>query len=138
MADGLKTVGFLDWFPNQTAASVHGFPMLWIVIALVLVYYLAHYMFASLTAHATSLLPVFPGAAMAVPGLPMKELALLLCFTSGLSAALTPYASGPSAIFHGSGYIPQREFWRLGLIFGMIFLSVYLVIGVAYLEWYLG
>jgi L-tartrate/succinate antiporter len=138
MADRLKTVGFLGWFANQTAASVHGFPTFWIVIAFVVVYYLAHYMFASLTAHATALLPVFLAAAIAVPGLPMKELAMLLCFTSGLSAALTPYASGPSAIFYGSGYIPQKDFWLLGFIFGLIFLSVYLLIGVPYLQWYLG
>jgi len=137
LADGLKTVGFLGWFAKHTAEFVHGFPTIWIIVCFVIVYYLAHYMFASLTAHATALLPVFLAAALAVPGLPIKQLSLLLCFTSGISAALTPYASGPSAIFYGSGYIPQSDFWRLGLIFGFIFLGLFLLLIVPYLGWYL-
>jgi L-tartrate/succinate antiporter len=138
LADGLKTVGFLGWFASRTAGLVQGFPVIWVIVAFVAVYYVVHYMFASLTAHATALMPVFLAAALTVKGLPMKELAMLLCYTSGLSAALTPYASGPSAIFYGSDYVPSRDFWRLGLLFGAIFLVVFLGIGVPYLGWYLG
>ncbi|HEX7835823.1 MAG TPA: DASS family sodium-coupled anion symporter [Kofleriaceae bacterium] len=138
LADGLKTVGFLDWFAKNTAGLVHDLPATWVVICFVAVYYVVHYAFASLTAHATALMPVFVAAALTVKGLPMKQLSLMLCYTSGLSTALTPYASGPSAVFYGGGYIPTREFWRLGLIFGVIFLAVFLGIGMPYLGWYLG
>jgi L-tartrate/succinate antiporter len=138
LADGLKIVGFLDWFATHTAGLVQDLPAIWVVICFVAIYYIVHYAFASLTAHATALLPVFLTAALTVKGLPMKQLALLLCYTSGLSAALTPYASGPSAIFYGSGYLPTRDFWRLGLVFGAIFVIVFLGIGVPYLGWYLG
>lgn len=138
LADGLKLVGFLDWFATHTAGLVHELPATWVIICFVAIYYVVHYAFASLTAHATALLPVFLAAALTVKGLPMKQLSLMLCYTSGLSAALTPYASGPSAIFYGSGYLPTRDFWRLGLVFGAIFLVVFLAIGVPYLGWYLG
>jgi L-tartrate/succinate antiporter len=137
LADGLRIVGFLGWFAKSTAGYVHDLPTVWIIVSFVAIYYFVHYMFASLTAHATALLPVFLAAAVTVPGLPLKQLALLLCFTSGISAALTPYASGPSAIFYGSGYIERKDFWRLGLIFGLIFLTAFLAIGVPYLGWYL-
>jgi L-tartrate/succinate antiporter len=33
-------------------------------------------------------------------------------------------------VYFGSGYIPRRDFWRLGLIFGLIFLGVLLGVGV--------
>ncbi len=138
LADGLKLVGFLNWFAVATAGLLKGLPILWIVVLLVAIYYLVHYMFASLTAHATALLPVFLATAVAVPGLPMKMVALLLCYTSGISSMLTPYASGPSAIYYGSGYIDRKDFWRLGCMFGAVFLAVFLAMGVPWLRWYLG
>jgi L-tartrate/succinate antiporter len=45
---------------------------------------------------------------------------------------LTPYATGPSPVYFGCGYISRRDFWVLGLVFGVIFLAVLLVIGVPY------
>jgi L-tartrate/succinate antiporter len=138
LADGLKMVGFLKWFAALTAGLLTGLPMLWTVVLFVAIYFLVHYLFASLTAHATALLPVFLVAAAAVPGMPLKLLAMGLCYTSGISAMLTPYASGPSAIFYGSGYIERKDFWRLGCIFGLIFLGVFLALGIPYLRWYLG
>jgi L-tartrate/succinate antiporter len=135
LADGLKTVGFLGWFAGRTAGLVQGLSAIWVILAFVGIYYVVHYMFASLTAHATALMPVFLAAALTVTGLPMKQLGMLLCYTSGLSAALTPYASGPSAVFYGGGYVPTRDFWRLGLLFGAIFLVVFLGLGVPWLAW---
>ncbi|MDO9066164.1 MAG: anion permease, partial [Chloroflexota bacterium] len=43
------------------------------------------------------------------------------------------YATGPSPIYYGSGYITRKDFWVLGLVFGAIFLAVLLIIGVPYL-----
>jgi L-tartrate/succinate antiporter len=110
---------------------------MWVVIAMVAVYFLVHYMFASLTAHATALMPVFLTAVMAVPDMPLKTVAMLLCYTSGLTCLLTPYASGPSVIYYGSDYISRVDFWRLGAIFGIIFLAILLTVGAPYLSWYL-
>ncbi len=137
LADGLALVGFLKWFATLTAGALQGLPILLIVVLFVAIYYVVHYVFASLTAHATALLPVFLAAALTVPGMPLKLLSLLLCYTSGISAMLTPYASGPSVIYYGSGYIDRRDFWRLGAVFGALFLVTFLVAGVPYLRWYL-
>lgn len=137
LADGLKVTGFLKWFATVTAAMMKGLPVMTIVLLMVAIYYIVHYMFASLTAHATALLPVFLTAVIAVPDMPLKLVAMLLCYTSGISCMLTPYASGPSAIYYGSGYIKRTDFWRLGAIFGIIFLSALLLLGVPYLKWFL-
>ena len=58
MADGLSKVGFLKWFAGGAAGALSGYPVMTIVIALTVVYFVVHYMFASLTAHTTALLPV--------------------------------------------------------------------------------
>jgi L-tartrate/succinate antiporter len=61
---------------------------------------------------------------------------MLLCYTLGLMGILTPYATGPSPIYYGSGYVAPKDFWRLGFIFGLIFLVVFLIVGVPYMRWY--
>jgi L-tartrate/succinate antiporter len=137
LADGLKIVGFLKWFATATSGLMQGLPIIWIVVLMVAIYYLVHYMFASLTAHATALLPVFLASAIAVPDMPLKLVSMLLCYTSGISCMLTPYASGPSAIYYGSGYIERKDFWRMGFLSGMIFLGLFLFLGVPYLKWYI-
>jgi L-tartrate/succinate antiporter len=138
LADGLNKVGFLKWFAGATSAGLNGLPIMWIVIGMVAVYFVVHYMFASLTAHATALLPVFLAAVAAVPDMPLKLVVMLLCYTSGISCLLTPYASGPAVIYFGSDYVKRADFWRLGAIFGFLFLVALLVLGVPYLNWYLG
>jgi L-tartrate/succinate antiporter len=35
----------------------------------------------------------------------------------------TPYANGPAPVHYGAGYIPGRDFWRLGAIFGALFIA---------------
>lgn len=137
LADGLKLVGFLKWFAGATSGLLKGLPIVWIVILMVAIYYLVHYMFASLTAHATALLPIFLAAVVIVPDMPLKLVSMLLCYTSGISCMMTPYASGPSVIYYGSGYIDRKDFWRLGAVFGAIFLGVFLLVGVPYLKWFL-
>jgi L-tartrate/succinate antiporter len=136
LADGLRLVGFIKWFATITAGVMKGLPLIWIIILLVAIFYMVHYMFASITAHTTALLPVFLATAIVVPGMPIKLLAMLLCYTLGLIGILTPYATGPSPIYYGSGYISRKEFWTLGFIFGVIFLVVFLIIGIPYLRWY--
>ncbi len=133
LADGLNRVGFLQWFAAATAGALAPIPVALIIPLFAASFFTAHYMFASLTAHATALLPVFLATGAAVPGMPVRSLALVLSYTVGLTSVLTPYATGPAPIFYGSGYISRKEFWTLGLIFGAIDLSVLLAVGVPYL-----
>jgi len=133
LADGLQRVGFLAWFATRTAASLLPVPATTRLVLFVVVFFVAHYMFASLTAHATTLLPVFLAAGMAMPDLPARPLALLLCYAIGLMGVLTPYATGPAPIYFGSGYISRPAFWTLGGIFGAFFLLGLLALGVPWL-----
>jgi len=138
MADGLNKVGFLKWFAGGAATAMSGYSVMIIVIMLTVVYFVVHYMFASLTAHTTALLPVLLTAAIAVPEMPVKLISLLFCYTLGLMGIISPYATGPGPIYYGSGYVSRKDFWMLGLVFGAIYLAVLLVIGLPYLNFYLG
>lgn len=138
MADGLNKVGFLKWFAGGAAGALSGYSVMTILVALTVVYFVVHYMFASLTAHTTALLPVLLTAAIAVPEMPVKLISLLFCYSLGLMGIISPYATGPGPIYYGSGYVSRGDFWRLGLIFGAIYLAVLLVIGVPYLLYVIG
>ncbi len=63
----------------------------------------------------------------------VRPLALALCYTVGLMGVLTPYATGPAPIYFASGYISRKEFWTLGLLFGLLYLFVLLALGLPYL-----
>ncbi len=58
MANGLTRSGFIDWFANTMSTHLEGFSPDATVIVLVLVFYFAHYLFASLSAHTATMLPV--------------------------------------------------------------------------------
>jgi anion transporter len=133
LADGLNRVGFVRWVARGFAARLAGIPPLTTMAILVAFFFLVHYMFASLTAHTAAVLPVVLATGMAVPGLPVDVFALLLVYSLGLMGVLSPYATGPAPVYYGSGYVSRRDFWRLGLVFGAIYLAVLLGIGIPYL-----
>jgi L-tartrate/succinate antiporter len=92
-----------------------------------------HLTFASVTAHVTAMIPVLLAVASTVQGVNMPTLALALCLQLGIMGIITPYGSGPSPVYYGSGYLPPADYWRLGAIFGLIFFTAFLVIGVPWM-----
>ena len=68
-----------------------------------------------------------------IPGLDMAAFALMLCLTLGLMGMLTPYATGPSPVYYGSGYLPARDYWLLGGVFGLVFIAAFLLIGMPWM-----
>jgi citrate:succinate antiporter/L-tartrate/succinate antiporter len=133
LADGLNRVGFVTWAARGFAAALGGLSPFAVMMLLVVFFFLSHYLFASLTAHAAAVLPVVLATGIAVPGLPARPFALLLCYSLGLMGVISPYATGPAPVYYASGYVSRRAFWLLGLVFGLIYLAVLLAIGVPYL-----
>jgi len=130
LADGLNRVGFVTWFAETVAGPLAGVSPIVAMVILIAVFFFAHYMFASVTAHTTAMLPVMLAVGATIPAMPMREYALLLCLTIGIMSVISPYASGVNPVYYGSGYLPTRDFWRLGAIFGLIFLTVFLAVSV--------
>jgi L-tartrate/succinate antiporter len=60
----------------------------------------------------------------------METLALGLAMTTGLMGVITPYATGPGMAYYESGYLPSLDFWRLGTVFGFVFLGTLLLLGI--------
>jgi L-tartrate/succinate antiporter len=134
LASGLAQVKFVEWVGKMLAPLFAGLPPAVAIAVVVGSFFVVHYLFASVTAHTTALLPVFLTVAVALPGLSPKAWALVLAYTFGIMGILTPYATGPSPIYFGSGYIKGRDFWVFGAILGAAFLAALILIGVPWLR----
>jgi L-tartrate/succinate antiporter len=133
LADGLGRVGFVKWMADLVASHMGGFSPTSAIIVLLLINFFVHYMFASGTAHVTALIPVLLAVGSTVPNMNMPQLALLLSLELGIMGIITPYGTGPSPVYYGSGYLPSTDYWRLGAIFGLIFLAVFMATSLPWL-----
>jgi L-tartrate/succinate antiporter len=133
LADGLNRLGVVTWAANAATRTLLGMPPLLTMVLLVSFFFGAHYLFASLTAHTIVVLPALLSAGALISGMPVKVFSLLLVYAIGLMGVITPYATGPAPVYFSSGFIPRRDFWALGLVFGLINLVALLAIGMPYL-----
>jgi L-tartrate/succinate antiporter len=133
LADGLTRVGFVKWFAESVAGHLTGVTPIVAVAALLVINFFGHYLFASITAHVTAMIPVLLAVGSTIPGVNMHTLALGLCLQLGIMGIITPFATGPSPVYYGSGYLPAADYWRLGAIFGVIFFAAFMVIGVPWM-----
>jgi L-tartrate/succinate antiporter len=134
LAGGLNNVGFLDWFANKITSAISSYPPALMLLVLLLVFYFIHYLFASSAAHVTALLILFLVAGRNIPGIDFPLLTYLLLYSLGLMGILTPYATGASPIWYGLGYIPTKTFWKLGALFGIIFIAVLILVGIPWIK----
>jgi L-tartrate/succinate antiporter len=130
LAGGLAQTGVVAWMARLVAPSLAALPTLPALVGLILLFFLLHYLFASVTAHVTALLPLMLTMAAQIPGLPIDKAALALCLTLGIMGIISPYGTGPSPVYAGSGFLPGRDYWRLGALFGAFNLLLFLLVGV--------
>ena len=128
MASGLSKTGVLKWMGTGLEGYLVGMTPTVLMLSMLLIFFVLHYFFASVTAHTTALLPLF--MAIAVQMIAPEQLvpfSILMAGTLGIMGILTPYATGPSPIWFGSRFIPTGTFWLLGGVFGALYIAVLLV-----------
>jgi DASS family divalent anion:Na+ symporter len=128
LAGALQDAGFPDALAQGVAREVGGWPWTWALVILLVVYYYAHYGFASLAAHVTAMFPAFFAAAIGL-GAPPLLTALSFGAFSSLNAALTHYGTGPAPIIFGAGYFTQAAWWRIGVVISFLHLAIWLPVG---------
>lgn len=133
LASGLNQTGFISWFGQSIALQLNDFSSTMIMLFLVIIFYGLRYLFASATAYTSALAPMMIATAVIIPDINITIFGLLVGAAVGLGSILTPYATGPSPIYYGSGYLPTQDYWRLGGIFGSIFLILLLLTGILWM-----
>ncbi len=128
MAEALGETGITKRFAETAAGFTSGWKW-WAALALLLlVYFYAHYGFASITAHATAMYIPFLTVILAA-GAPPYLAVLSLAYFSNLDASLTHYGTTPAPIYFGAGYVTQRRWWLLGLLASLVNIPIWVIFG---------
>ncbi len=115
MAEALGETGITTKFAESAAGFTAGWRWGAALVLLSLLYFYAHYAFASISAHALAMYTPFL-IVVTLAGAPPFLAVALLAFFSTLSAGLTHYGTTPGPIYFGAGYVTQQRWWQLGLI----------------------
>ncbi|MCP1908685.1 DASS family divalent anion:Na+ symporter [Bradyrhizobium sp. USDA 4501] len=124
----LNELGFMGYVGQRLASYIVGLSWQMTYVILVALYVLIHYMFVSQTSQVLALLGVFVDVGIR-GGVPAPLMAFALLFASSYFSVITPQGGSQNVIFVSSGYLTQRELYRLGLLVTLFFLAVFLVVG---------
>jgi DASS family divalent anion:Na+ symporter len=128
MATYLNNLGLIPWFGKTVSGAVGGYGWVTAFLIISLSYFYSHYFFASNTAHVSSMYAAFLAVAVAA-GTPPLLAALVLGFFSNLFSSMTHYGAGPAPVLFGSGYVEMAAWWKLGALFSVVNIVIWLGIG---------
>ena len=118
-------------FASSVAGATGGLSWPLAIAVLALVYFYAHYAFASITAHVMAMFVPFLLVTAAV-GAPAGLTVLLLAYFANLSAGLTHYGTTPAPVYFGTGYVTQKRWWTVGLIASVLNIIIWATVGAAW------
>ena len=95
------------------------------------IYFYAHYGFASITAHMLAMFPPFL-ALLVAKGAPVGLVVYAFATFTNLAAGLTHYGTTPSPMFFGAGYASMRTWWRVGLVVSVLNIILWSTVGFAW------
>ncbi len=124
----LNELGFMGYVGQRLASHMGGLSWPVTYVTLVALYVAIHYMFVSQSSQVLALMGVFLDVGIR-GGVPAPLMGFALLFASSYFSVITPQGGSQNVIFVGSGYLTQRELYRLGLLMTLFFFAVFLVIG---------
>lgn len=127
----LKDTNIPDVFAQSVALELQSLPVILLFLVTLLVYFYAHYAFASITAHIVSMYAAFVGVLIAA-GAPPALAACSFAFMTNLSAGLTHYGTTPGPIIFSTNYVPMETWWRVGFGLSIVNLAIWLSVGLAW------
>lgn len=131
LGKALNDAGATRAFAESVGHMFEGLGWLALLVVSLLIYFYAHYAFASITAHVLSMYPAFL-ALLAAKGAPLGLVVFSFACFANLSAGLTNYGTTPAPMFFGQGYVSMKEWWRVGLVVSFINITIWLTAGFAW------
>jgi DASS family divalent anion:Na+ symporter len=131
LATTLQDLGITQHFAGSAAKALTGQPWPIAVAALLLIYFYAHYWFASVTAHVAAMFVPFLTVACA-SGAPAWLTVILFGLFSNLCACLTHFGTTPGPIYFGAGYVSQGTWWKIGFWFSILHIVIWGGVGLVW------
>jgi DASS family divalent anion:Na+ symporter len=124
----LNELGFMGFAGERLASQLGGMSWPALYVTLIALYVAIHYMFVSQSSQVLALLGVFLDVGVR-GGVPAPLMAFGLLFASSYFSVITPQGGSQNIIFAASGYLTQRELYKLGFLVTLAFLAVFLLVG---------
>ncbi len=131
LGKALGDAGATTEFAKAVGSVLAGANPVLLFAAALLIYFYAHYGFASITAHILAMYPAFL-AVLVAKGAPIGLVVFAFaCFTN-LSAGLTNYGTTPSPMFFAHEYVSLKKWWLVGFVTSLVNLAVWSTVGFAW------
>ncbi|MCC6991190.1 MAG: DASS family sodium-coupled anion symporter [Acidobacteria bacterium] len=131
MGELLNATGVPTAFATGVGALLTGVGWFTVLVLVLLLFFVTHYLFASITAHMLALFPPFVTLLIGV-GVPPKLAVYSLMCLANLPAGLTHYGTTTGPILFSQGYVTLSEWWRTGAVVGAVNLTIWVVVGLAW------
>ena len=128
LAGYITKFGLADWFGGVVKGHFIGVSWGWGLIVLSIIYFYAHYFFASNLAHIGALLLPFFVVAVNL-GAPVNLTAFTFGFISSLFGSLTHFGSGPAPILYGSNFVRIGDWWKIGFLLSLVNILIWGIVG---------
>lgn len=124
----LNEAGVTQAFAKGVAAAFVEASWVVLFVVALLIYFYAHYGFASITAHILAMYPPFL-AVLVAKGAPLGLVAMAFATFVNFSAGLTNYGTTPSPMYYGHEYVRWKDWWKMGFIISLVNLTIWSTVG---------
>jgi DASS family divalent anion:Na+ symporter len=115
-------------FANYVAGSFQSTGWVLLFVVALLIYFYAHYAFASITAHLLAMFPPFLAVLLA-KGAPIGLTVFAFASFVNFSAGLTNYGTTPAPMFFAQDYVSLQRWWKVGLVASFANIAIWGTIG---------
>jgi divalent anion:Na+ symporter, DASS family len=131
MGDLLNQTGSTRVLAEHVATLFVGIPWELVLVGMLIIFFYAHYFFASITAHMLAMFPPFVAVLIGI-GVPAPLAVYSLLCLANLTAGLTHYGTTTGPILFGVGYVTRGEWWKVGFLVSLANMAIWLTIGFAW------
>jgi DASS family divalent anion:Na+ symporter len=131
LGKALNDAGVTSEFAKAVGSAFAGFGWVALFVVALLIYYYAHYGFASITAHILAMYPAFMAVLLAKGAPAGLVVYAFACFTN-LAAGLTNYGTTPSPMFFAHDYVSLGRWWKVGFFISLVNIAIWSTIGFAW------
>lgn len=128
MGDVLNRTGSTAALAGYIGSWFTGFTWFPVLLMTIVLYFYAHYAFASITAHMLSMFPPFVVMLIGLGTPPPLAVYALACMAN-LTAGLTHYGTTTAPIIFAEGYVSQADWWRVGFAMSIVNIVIWVTIG---------
>jgi divalent anion:Na+ symporter, DASS family len=131
MGELLNNTGSTRVLAENVGGLFVGIPWIVVLLAILVIFFYAHYFFASITAHMLAMFPPFVAVLIGIGVPPLLAVYSLMCLAN-LTAGLTHYGTTTGPILFGTGYVTRAEWWKVGFYVSVANLFIWLTAGFAW------